>query len=273
VTDNSQRAYAEHVARLPAYFAAVGYPGVYCASMVTRELVRAYKERAVGIRGRLKGRPLAPTTRAMDLSLLKAFLAHEGAPLALETRLFRVKGARPSRRAWMEGKEAVAALLNAAPRPDAQAAFCLMVYGGLRSAEARAVTVADLELPFDGHSRVVVRSGKGGKPGEVILPPLARNCLLNAIHGKGPTDRVYPWGRSHLARDVELACARAGLRRYTPHDLRRTFARLLRRAGLDLATRQKQMRHADVSTTIFYEGEDPEMAEQGARKFEEYLAA
>jgi integrase len=43
-------------------------------------------------------------------------------------------------------------------------------------------------------------------------------------------------------------------RRVRPHDLRRTYARRLYEAGLDLVAIQQNLGHADVKTTLGYIG-------------------
>jgi integrase len=127
VDKRSQRTYAEHLWRFPEYFAQIGHPGIYSASMVTREAVLAFKYEGKGFRGVNRGRELAVTTRAMDLGLLRSFLAFEGSPLALDLKGFRFRRGqvKPQRVRRMDSREEIAAVLAAAPSDEARAVFVL----------------------------------------------------------------------------------------------------------------------------------------------------
>jgi integrase len=57
----------------------------------------------------------------------------------------------------------------------------------------------------------------------------------------------------------------AGISTFTPHDIRRTFARDLLDAGVDLVTVQKLMGHSDAKTTAGYDRRG-EVAKRGAVK-------
>lgn len=273
IEKRSQETYAEHLWRFPEYFAQVGFRGVYSATAVTREAVLAFKFEGKGYRGINRGKELAITTRAMDLGLLRSFLAFEQVPLALDEKLFRFRRGqvRPDRIRRMDSREEIAAVLARAPTDEARAVFALGLYGGLRPGEARAVTVADVEPSFTGKSFVRVRKGKWSKPRLVTLPRHARNLLLAAVVGKRPEDRVYPYGRTRHARDLAAACEAAGTRHYSPHDLRRTYASMMFAAGAPLEAVQDQLGHEDPQTTRHYQG--PVRVDAAVALLENYLGA
>lgn len=83
--------------------------------------------------------------------------------------------------------------------------------------------------------------------------------------------------RCTVRRSIRLYLERewtaAGIPQYTPHDLRRTFARLSRRAKTDLEAIQKQMDHAGISTTARYLELTPEGQINGAEALDGNLAA
>lgn len=266
IDERSRRTYVEHLVRFPEYWEALGFPGIHRATAVTREAVLAFKYRGLAVRRRRAGLPLAITTRAMDLGLLRSFLLFEGTQLqqrggsvlelTADRNLFRFRRGqvRSDSGRRMQSPQEVAAVLSAAPSAEARALFALGLYGGLRPSEARAVTIGDLELALDRPSIVHVRKGKWSKPRPVELPRHARNLILAATIGKGPGDRVYPFSRSKQGRDLSIACQRAATRHYAPHDLRRTYAAMMFEAGAPLEAVQQQLGHEDPRTTRIYQG-------------------
>ncbi len=264
IAERSKRTYAEHLRRFPRYLDQLGREVPQGATDVTREDVLAFKHRGQAYARKRQGQPLAITTRAMDLGLLRSFLAFEGlgphgamaALLALDDRLFRfhrgqVRAGSGNR---MESAGEIARVLAAALTAEARAVIVLGVYGGLRAEEARRVAVQDLELDVGQRPSLRVRRGKWGKPRSVLLPRHARNLLLAAAAGKSPGDRIYPWSRSKHRRDLMRACDLAGTRPYTPHDLRRTYAAMMFEAGAPLEAVQDQLGHEDPRTTRLYQG-------------------
>jgi len=81
---------------------------------------------------------------------------------------------------------------------------------------------------------------------EVPITPLTRQLLTLALeHGPGRRADVplfRPWGKIH--RDLAAACARAGIPKAGPNDLRRTFGHWYRQAGLSPADIAPLLRHA-----------------------------
>lgn len=266
VDERSKRTYAEHLRRFPRYLEQLGFSLSGGAAGVTREEILAFKHEGVGY-SRREGQPLALTTRAMDLCLLRSFLGWEASQmkrrhrsgvlaLVVDEKLFRFRPGRvqPSPGRRMESADEVAAVIANAPSDEARAVLVLGLYGGLRPGEARAVRVGDLELSLDRRSVVRIARGKWGKPRVVQLPRHARNLILAAVVAKDRCDRVYPFSRSKQGRDLAEACDRAGTSRYTPHDLRRTYAAMMFEAGAPLEAVQDQLGHADPRTTRLYQG-------------------
>ena len=156
---------------------------------------------------------------------------------------------------------------------DAALIACLYA-GGLRREELRRLNLGDYD-PAAGTLRV---RGKGAREGLAFLSAGAREAveqwcaILAASGGAGAgtpmfprvgatrvdAGKVYPdvaqrprvehlWGR--LAR----RCRAAGVRPFTPHDLRRSCISQLLENGADLAIVQRLARHRQAQTTVRYD--------------------
>jgi integrase len=86
---------------------------------------------------------------------------------------------------------------------------------------------------------------------EFVLPE-----LLPLVTGRPGAERVYPFGRSTIDRDVKVVCRRIGLPPRSPHDLRRSFGRIAYGAGVPLNVIQGIYGHADLAETSYYIGVD-----------------
>jgi site-specific recombinase XerD len=147
------------------------------------------------------------------------------------------------------------------PAGSRDVAILALLYGlGLRRSEAVGLQLADLRS--DG----VRVAGKGGREDLVPLTRGIRNLLAPyaRLRGRTPGPFLCPISRSDrlLLRPLSgsgvyaLLRARAaalGLKRFTPHDLRRSFVSQLLERGVSLREVQKLARHAQVTTTERYD--------------------
>ncbi len=153
---------------------------------------------------------------------------------------------------------------DSTPAGARDAALLALLYGaGLRRAEAVGLDLAD----YDAEAGELRVRGKGGKErlahiangaGAALAAWLrargaAPGALLQAVDKAG---RVRTTGR--LTGQAVLYTLRkrgqqAGLRRFSPHDLRRSHIGDLLDAGVDIATVQRMVGHSDVKTTSRYD--------------------
>lgn len=171
--------------------------------------------------------------------------------------------------------EACAADPSAAGVRDA--AILALLYGaGLRRAEAVRLDVAHLEPEGANAGRVTVH-GKGNKagfayargaslavlrawlgrrgddPGALLLPVSQRGVVVHTRAARGGPEAPARLTEHAVYKRLRQRAVEAGVRPFSPHDCRRTFAGDLLDAGADIATVQKLLRHASVATTGKYD--------------------
>lgn len=157
-------------------------------------------------------------------------------------------------------------------RDTALIAFALAT--GLREAELAALTVADLrQLGSDGQTLgVYVREGKGAKSrlvpyggNEQVLVIVDRWLAAAGItggqvfrsfehHSKTATDSITPRAIQDVLKAYPVM-VNGKLQTVKPHDLRRTYAKLLYDGGMDIVAIQQNLGHSNLQTTLRYIGD------------------
>jgi integrase len=184
-----------------------------------------------------------------------------------------IRGERlPAGRAVVLGE--LRALLHACaeekgPAARRDAALVGVLYGsGLRRAEAAALDLCDLDLTA---GSLAVRHGKGNKARQVYLASGGAELLESwlCVRGDSAGPLFVPVLKSGKLKSGKLTMGRlapqsvryvlqkraraAGIKDFSPHDLRRTFVGDLLEAGADISTVQKMAGHASVVTTARYD--------------------
>lgn len=189
----------------------------------------------------------------------------------------RVPGSRLPAGRGLTGGELSAlfgACADGTPAGARDAAMLALLYaGGLRRAEAVAVTLADYS-PDDGALKVTC--GKGNKGRQVWLGPGAMAAVDGWMVVRGDWDgplvcpvnkagKVLQRAMSDGALYLRLRtiAARAGVTLFSPHDLRRSYVSDLLDSGADLSVVQQLAGHASPTTTARYDRR-PEVAKRQA---------
>lgn len=149
----------------------------------------------------------------------------------------------------------------------------ILYAGGLRRSEAISLDVSDFN-PEDG--ALIVRCGKGRKGRTVFVLNGASDALSDwiSIRGSEPGPLFHPINRGDRIvrrrpsdQAILKICRKrgleAGVARFSPHDLRRTFVSDLLDAGADLSTVKRLAGHASEATTGKYD-KRPESAKRNA---------
>ncbi len=152
----------------------------------------------------------------------------------------------------------IAALIDAAPTPQARVMMTLMWRAGLRVSEALAVRAADVRL--DGTQPTLrVSHGKGGRPRmvpihETLLPMLEglrlyRDPSLPFVTANRST--VFRWVKKAVAVCVAAGTVPGG-ERIGPHTFRHSAARHWLASGIPINRVQRWLGHSRMQTTLIY---------------------
>ena len=153
---------------------------------------------------------------------------------------------------------------GAGPAGVRDAAMLGVLYGsGLRRSELVALDVADYDAVAGSLS---VRHGKGNKARLVYLAPGTAEALADwlALRTQAEGALFLPINKGGHVVSRRLSdqavlyilsrrAEEAGVRAFSPHDMRRTFIGDLLDAGNDMATVQQMAGHASVQTTARYD--------------------
>jgi len=150
------------------------------------------------------------------------------------------------------------------PAGARDAALLALLYGtGARRSEVVALDVADVTLAT---GAVVIRSGKGRQSRVAYIADGGGAAVAGWLACRGraagpllhPVDKAGRIARRRMTDQAVLAILRrraaaAGVRGFSPHDLRRSFIGDLLDAGADIATVQRLVGHSSVTTTARYD--------------------
>lgn len=150
------------------------------------------------------------------------------------------------------------------------ALIAILRIGGIRRQELTHLKLADLDL---GSGELIIRKGKGGKRRIVYLTAEALELVEDwlAVRGSEPGALICPVNKGgrvelrHFASDgdgiyklVRERAIKALVKRFSPHDFRRTFCSDLFDTDTDLFTVQELAGHVSSSTTAKYDRRDEE---------------
>ncbi len=202
-----------------------------------------------------KEKKVSTSTYVLMVCALRFFYTHT---LHRKVAIERIPFPRRERKLpLILSRDEVKALLEA-PSDLRHRAMLAILYGsGLRVSEVTRLKVADID---SARNVLWVRSGKGRKDRQALLPPKLRELLRCYWRTGGPPIGYFPArvrGQPISVKTIFMACRKAArsagiAKSVHPHLLRHAFATHLLEAGVNLCTIQILLGHANLETTARY---------------------
>lgn len=143
---------------------------------------------------------------------------------------------------------------------------------GMRAGEIFKLRWRDVDAMKGGAARRLTVAQMNTKTLQERGAPVSRRLLeeLEKLRGEKPCDPddLVFGVRTSVKNSFAAACAEAGIEGLRFHDLRRTAATRLHRAGMPIAEVSRILGHADVTTTFRYIGVDEETTDRAASIFD-----
>jgi integrase len=216
---------------------------------------------------------LAPATVQRQLNTLKTLLndARRAGKLTHNPcgDAKKLKGIEPRQR-YLEIGEAGQLIAAAAEIAEWMPDFLAwLLHSGMRRGEALALTWDDVRK-VDGLTAVSIRNTKSGKPRYISCSLEMADILDRRRKAHPHQSRVFPIPLIALKRKMKLLRDKTGIKDIRLHDLRRTNATHLARAGVDLRTLSGRIGHRDLTMlhsvyAVF--GKDDKAADAAQRVF------
>ena len=210
-------------------------------SRITNDLVLSYIDTRAG-----EGRGTSPHTIKKELGALKGFLEwarFRGTFLADLATVIppRYSSQHKPRTRWLTHEEAKLLLDWLDPHRSAHVAFILAT--GARRGEVRRAHRNDILLK-DENPRVVLRGTKTDKAaGAVPITGITHPYIIHALVNAPGKDLLFPGTWGSMVRDLALGCERVGIAKASANDLRRSYGKWNRLAGVTAEHLSLLLRH------------------------------
>jgi len=267
--ENTRRAYSRALEQFMEWYSKKGN------GELSRQVMRGYRAwlESSGAASSSVNQRLSALRRMFRNAAVAGFVDREKAEDAAQVENTRALGVRAGN--WLTTEQATALLF--APAEDTlkgkrdRAILAVLVGCGLRREELVLLNVGEVQLRDD---RWVIPHlvGKGKRVRLVPVPPWVKERLdLWTTMGEIREKRIFRAVRKNGVVSSESLSAtaiwkivlhyagKAGIKHLTPHDLRRTCAKLCRRLGGDLEQIQFLLGHSSIQTTEKYLGGEQEI--------------
>ena len=252
LSPNTARAYHSDVTLFGTWLAE---HGIDAYTDVTPAVVTAW----------LAGLGQSPATQVRKLSSvcsLYRYLRAEGLTTVDPRPFSAPKVHRDRANVGMDARTAARVWVASEGQPRLRALVAVMMFSGLRVAEAVGLQVSDVQ--DQSGARVLRVMGKGSKPRTAVLPAVSVVALTEWLAVRGEQDGPLFSTSTGAAMDVRAAHReivrlgrKAGIEGLHPHSLRHAFGVAAADAGQSILQIATAMGHASPTTSMIYvEGRD-----------------
>ena len=151
-------------------------------------------------------------------------------------------------------------------KPFSYEAFSILYWCGLRVGELLALTVKDFD--FNKNILTINKSYQRLKGEDIITDPkteksnrlvylpdiLAEDIklLFSRLYNKSKGERIFPFTRGFLYKEMDRGCKKAGIKRIRIHDLRHSLVSLLIEMGFSPVAISERVGHESIDITLKY---------------------
>ena len=172
-------------------------------------------------------------------------------------------------------------------KPVVYAIFMTFYYTGMREGELLALTPADIDLEKQTirinksfqklHGQDMITSPKTPKSNRTVtIPKMLCDCLrdyMSKCFQLQPDDRLFPYGKTFLYREMIRGCKKSGVKKIRVHDLRHSHAAALIEMNVAPKLLQERLGHERIQTTLDTYGHlYPNAQAEVARQLEEFMS-
>ena len=172
-------------------------------------------------------------------------------------------------------------------RPAAYAIFMTLYYTGMREGELLALTPADIDLEKQTirinksfqrlQGKEIITTPKTPKSNRVVtIPRSLCDCLRDYMakcYQLRPEDRLFPYGKTYLYKEMLQGSELAGVKKIRVHDLRHSHAAALIEMNVAPKLLQDRLGHERIQTTLDTYGHlYPNAQAEVAKQLEEFMS-
>jgi len=166
---------------------------------------------------------------------------------------------------YLKTKDDIQKLISSCVPGHLRMAVIIALNTGMRRGEILSLTKDRIDLE---NKLIRVFESKSGKPRDVPINKILHKALREWME---KIDGNELFAVKEIKRSFNTACRKAGIKNFTFHDLRHTFASHLVMDGVDIATVSRLLGHANIQMTMKYAHLSPDHRLLAVQRMERFF--